>query len=81
MLLVWQTLLLYPFKKLIHERINEEQVKCDKADGKVDGTIKVSGNEEINLQVTDAVIRKINELQNYIESDPKLQRIMKRYDS
>ena len=59
-------------RKLIHERINEEQVKCDKADGKVDGTIKVSGNEEINLQVTDAVIRKINELQNYIESDPKV---------
>jgi hypothetical protein len=59
-------------RKLIHERINEEQVKCDKADGKVDGIIKVSGNEEINLQVTDAIIRKINELQNYIESDPKV---------
>lgn len=59
-------------RKLIHERINEEQVKCDKADGKLDGMIKVSGNEEINLQVTDAIMRKINELQNYIELDPKV---------
>ena len=43
-----------------HERINEEQVKCDKADGKLDGMVKVSGNDEVNLQVTDALIRKIN---------------------
>jgi hypothetical protein len=59
-------------RKLIHERINEEQAKCDKADGKLDGMVKVSGNEEINLQVTDALIRKINELQNYIETDTKV---------
>ena len=59
-------------RKLIHERINEEQAKCDKADGKLDGMIKVSANEEINLQVTDAIIRKINELQNNIESDAKV---------
>ena len=59
-------------RKLIHERINEEQAKCDKADGKLDGMIKVSTNEEINLQVTDAIIRKINELQNNIETDVKV---------
>jgi hypothetical protein len=59
-------------RKLIHERINEEQGKCDKADGKLDGMIKVSGNEEINLQVTDAIMRKINELQNYVEIDPRV---------
>ncbi len=59
-------------RKLIHERINEEQAKCDKADGKLDGMIKVSANEEINLQVTDAIIRKINELQNNIENDAKV---------
>ena len=55
-----------------HERINEEQVKCDKADGKLDGIIKVSGNEEINLQVTDALIRKINNLQDFVETNKKI---------
>jgi hypothetical protein len=55
-----------------HEQINKEQLKCDKADGKLDGMIKVSGNEEINLQVTDALIRKINVLQDFIETDNKV---------
>ena len=55
-----------------HERINEEQAKCDKADGKLDSIISVSGNEEINLQVTDALIRKINSLQDYVETNKKI---------
>ncbi len=55
-----------------HERINEEQVKCDKADGKLDGMVKVSGNDEVNLQVTDALIRKINALQDFIETTNKV---------
>jgi hypothetical protein len=55
-----------------HERIKDEQVKCDKADGKLDGMIKVSSNEEINLQVTDAIFRKIKDLQDFIETTGKI---------
>ncbi len=55
-----------------HERIKDEQVKCDKADGKLDGMIKVSSNEEINLQVTDAIFRKIKDLQDFIETTSKV---------
>jgi hypothetical protein len=55
-----------------HELIKEEQQKCDKADGKADGMIKVSANEEINLQVTDAIMRKINVLKDYIETSDKI---------
>ncbi|MDN3658475.1 hypothetical protein QWZ08_22720 [Ferruginibacter paludis] len=55
-----------------HERIKEEQVKCDKADGKLDGMIKVSSNEEVNLQVTDAIFRKIKGLQDFIETTSKV---------
>ena len=55
-----------------HERVNEEQIKCDNADGKLDGFIKVSDNEEINLQVTDALIRKINLLQDFVETSKKI---------
>ena len=55
-----------------HEAIREEQIRCDKADGKLDGMIKVSGNEEINLQVTDAIIRKVNSLTDFIETTEKV---------
>ena len=55
-----------------HEVIREEQIRCDKADGKLDGMIKVSGNEEVNLQVTDAIIRKVNSLNDFIETTEKV---------
>ena len=55
-----------------HEQIKAEQDKCDIADGKLDGIINVSTNEEINLQVTDALIRRINVLQNFVETDTKI---------
>jgi len=55
-----------------HEVIREEQIRCDKADGKLDGMIKVSGNEEINLQVTDAIMRKVNSLTDFIETTEKV---------
>ena len=55
-----------------HEVIREEQIRCDKADGKLDGMIKVSGNEEVNLQVTDAIIRKVNSLTDFIETTEKV---------
>ncbi len=61
-----------PFQRVrFHDRIKEEQVKCDKADGKADSIIKVGKNEEINLQVTDALTRRINDILCFIESNPK----------
>ena len=54
-------------RQRFHDRIDQEQMLTDKADGKQDGFYKVSGNEEINLQVTDALQRRINEFQDYIE--------------
>ena len=62
-----------PFNRVrFHDRIKEEQLKCDKADGKADSLIKVGKNEEINLQVTDVLTRKINDILCFIESTPKL---------
>ncbi len=52
-----------------HDRIDEAQTDCDKADGRKDGIIHVSGNNEINLQVTDAIMRKVDALQDYVEDD------------
>ena len=62
-----------PFQRQrFHDRIKEEQKKTDKADGKLDGIIKVSGNDEINLQVTDAFTRKIDDLENFVELNTKI---------
>ena len=45
---------------------------CDKADGKFDNFIKVSSNEEVNLLVTDALIRRVNELRDFVETSSKV---------
>jgi hypothetical protein len=59
-------------RQRFHDRIDNEQVLTDKADGKKDGLVRVSGNEEINLQVTDALTRRINEFQDFVETDSKI---------
>jgi hypothetical protein len=62
-----------PFARIyFHDRIAAEQKLCDKADGKMDGLVKVSGNDEINLQVTDAIMRKVNELEDFVETDTQI---------
>jgi hypothetical protein len=59
-------------RRIFHDRIRDEQKRADKADGRQDGIIKVSINPDINLQVTDALIRKTNVLRNDIEIDNNL---------
>ncbi len=59
-------------RQVFHEKIIAEQKRADKADGRVDGLIKVSTNPEINLQVSDAIFRKVNVLRNDIEINEQL---------
>ena len=59
-------------RKRFHDRIDNEQVLTDRADGKKDSLIRVSGNEEINLQVTDAFIRRIDEFQDFVETNSRI---------
>ncbi len=59
-------------RQRFHDRINQEQVLTDKADGKKDGIVRVSGSDEINLQVTDALTRRIDEFQNSVETNIKI---------
>src|SRR5690348_762548 len=56
-------------RQVFHDKIKAAQVRADKADGHLDGIIKVSSNPEINLQVTDAIFSKVNVLRNDIEID------------
>jgi hypothetical protein len=59
-------------RRIFHDRIRDEQKRADKADGRQDGIVRVSINPDINLQVTDALIRKTNVLRNDIEIDNNL---------
>ncbi|MCW3092041.1 MAG: hypothetical protein JWP81_3110 [Ferruginibacter sp.] len=56
-------------RQRFHDRIDSEQVANDKADGKRDDQVRVSTNEDINLQVTDVLTRRIDELQELVETD------------
>jgi hypothetical protein len=59
-------------RQVFHEKIKLQQVRADKADGHLDGMVKVGPNTEVNLQVTDAMMRKVNALRNDIEINPNL---------
>ena len=55
-------------RMLWHEQIDKEQKRVDKLDGKTDGIVKLSGNEDINVQITDALLRRVDELQWKVEA-------------
>src|SRR5690606_2023015 len=59
-------------RQIFHDRVIAEQKRVDKVDGRLDGLVKVSSNPDINLQVTDALIRKVNVLRNDIENNNDL---------
>lgn len=54
-------------RRYFHDKVLNEQKLCDKSDGKLDSMIRVGKNESINAHVTDAMFRKVRELQNWIE--------------
>jgi len=51
-------------RQVFHDKIKAEQKRADKADGKLDGVVRISNIDDINLPVTDAIMRKINVLRN-----------------
>ena len=57
------------FRQVFHDKIDKEQQLLDKMDGKQDDVLKVNKNEEINLHVTDAMFRQVDELQTWVEKN------------
>ncbi|MFT3825693.1 MAG: hypothetical protein QM731_17365 [Chitinophagaceae bacterium] len=60
----------YPFKvamerMLWHDNVDKQQKKVLSADG----TVKISKDESVNLQIADAIIYRVDELQEKIELD------------
>ena len=60
-------------RQVFHEKIVEWQTRADKADGHLDGMIRVGNNAEINLQVSDAIFRQVNKLRNEVEVNNKIE--------
>src|SRR6185503_12173591 len=59
-------------RELFHDYVDTEQKKALSSDGKDDKIFSPSANEETNIQVTNALITKVNDLQRKIEKDSSL---------
>src|SRR4030095_9455093 len=59
-------------RELFHDYVDAEQKKALLSDGKDDKLFSPSFNEEVNVQITNALISKINDLQKRIEKDSVL---------
>jgi hypothetical protein len=64
----------YPYKveqtrMLWHDNIDKEQKRLLALDGRADDSITISKDDNINLQIADALIRQVDELQKQIELD------------
>jgi len=62
----------YPFivakdRMLFHDNVDKEQKKLLK-----DGTVQLSRDESINLQIADALVRQLDDFQEQIETDSNL---------
>jgi len=62
------------YRQYFHDKINNEQKLCDRADGKLDNMMRVCNNVDINLRVTDILFRKIDELQDWVESNKNIEK-------
>lgn len=60
-----------------HDNIDKEQAAAAKFDGKADDFVKVSEDQTINLQVTNALIKQVDDLQMDIERDTLLDHRLK----
>jgi len=50
-----------PMTRVIwHENIDKEQKRTDKIDGKVDQFLKLSTNDDLNIQITDVILRQVD---------------------
>lgn len=60
------------YRQFFHDKINEEQIQFDKIDGAIDHLLRMGNNEEVNLKLTDALFRKVDALQDWVELDSGL---------
>ena len=59
-------------RQLLHEKIRYEQNLIDRADGRADGMISISANEEVNRAVTNVIFNKVDMLTDSIELNDRI---------
>ena len=57
------------FRQYFHDQIDNNQKTCDNLDNKFNHRLDISDNEEVNTILSDMLFRKIDDLQNWIETD------------
>ncbi|QHS62121.1 hypothetical protein [Chitinophaga agri] len=60
-----------------HDNIDREQAAALKFDGKADDLVHISDDETLNLQVTNALIKQVDDMQMQIEMDSALDHRLK----
>jgi hypothetical protein len=61
-------------RQLFHDKIISEQKLIDRLDGRIDGVIKVSNNDEINTVVSSAIYDRVNQIKDSIEINNQIPR-------
>ncbi|WP_343305237.1 hypothetical protein AAHN97_27285 [Chitinophaga niabensis] len=64
-------------RQIFHDNIDKEQVTADKFDSKTDNYVKVGDDEAMNLQVTNALLKQVDDIQLEIERDTALDQRLK----
>ena len=67
----------YPYKvahdlALWHDNVDKEQQKLIIAGGRNDTLLRLAKDETVNFQITDALLRRVDDLQEHIELDSTL---------
>jgi hypothetical protein len=68
------TLTIPVFRQYFHDKINAEQMACDRADGKSDNLMRIGNNEEVNYRISDILFRKIDDLQVWVEVNENIDK-------
>jgi len=59
-------------RQYFHDKVDAEQRLCDKLDGREDSLMVLTDDALINREVSDRLYRKVNELQENIERNPRV---------
>ena len=63
------TIIIPVFRQYFHDQINANQKLLDQLDQKLDGKLDLSETKEVNSVLNDAIFRKVDAIQEWIEVD------------
>ncbi|MFT3902470.1 MAG: hypothetical protein QM727_04825 [Niabella sp.] len=64
-------------RQLLHEKVDKEQKSLLNSDGKIDSLFTVSSDQQTNISVTDAALKRVDFVQYEIETNPAIDARLK----